>query len=115
MMINKIIITESQYNRLFKPLLKENQFDIVLSDVLEDLDKNYEKVKAVVSDYHDYKEEPRFKVKVNGEAISPKDLLEYLKFKYHGICGEKFLKQVIDDWYHNKIVDGHLSKNITLT
>jgi predicted transcriptional regulator len=113
-MINKIIITETQFNRLFKPLLKESHFNTVLSNVLEDLDKNYEKATAVVKDYRDYHEKPRFKVKVDDSLITAKDLLEYLKYKYHEVCGEDFLIQVIDDWYHSKIDGGHLSKNITL-
>lgn len=114
MMTKKIIITESQYNRLFKPLLKESHFNIVLDNVLADLDKNYEKVTAVVQDYHDYNEKPRFKVKVDDSLVDAKELLEYLKYKYHEVCGEDFLKQVIDDWYHGKIDGGHLSKNVTL-
>jgi hypothetical protein len=113
-MINKIIITESQYNRLFKPLLKESHFNTVLGNVLEDLDKNYEKATAIVKDYRDYHEKPRFKVKVDDSLIDAKELLEYLKYKYHEVCGSDFLKQVIDDWYHGKIDNGYLSKNITL-
>jgi hypothetical protein len=113
-MVNKIIITESQYNRLFKHRLKENLFDIVLNELLSDLNKNYEKVTAIVNDYHDYNEKPRFKVKVDGNVITAKELLEYMKYKYHEKCGENFIKQVIDDWFNDKIKDGFLSKNITL-
>ena len=110
----KIVITESQYNRLFKPLVKESDYHIILDNIINDLNKNYETVTAVVKDYHDYNEQPRIKVKVDGSVINAKDLLEYFKYKYHGVCSEEFLKQVIDDWYHNKIKDGVLSKNITL-
>ena len=113
-MKRKLIVTESQYNRLLKPTLNESDFHIILDDVLEDLNKNYESVTAVVRDYHDYNEQSKIKVKVDGSVISPKDLLEYLKYKYHGVCGENFLKQVIDDWYHDRIKNGMLSKNITL-
>lgn len=114
MMIKKIIITESQYNNIIKPMIKEGAYHVVLDDVLNDLNTNYEKVTAVVKDYHDYNEKLRFKVKADDSIITAKDLLDYFKYKYHGVCGENFLKQVIDDWYHNKIKDGTLSKNITL-
>lgn len=111
---NKIIITESQYTALVNRLISEGDFHIILNTVLDDLKNNYECVNAVVKDYHDYVEEPRFKVLVDGNIITPIDLLNYLKYKYHGICGETFLKQVIDDWYHDRIKNGMLSKNITL-
>jgi hypothetical protein len=113
-MIKKIIITESQYNKNIKPLIKEGDYHIVLDEVLDNLNNNYEKVTAIVKDYHDYNEQPRFKVKADDTIINAKDLLDYFKYTYHGICGEEFLKQVIDDWYHDEIKDGMLSKNITL-
>jgi hypothetical protein len=113
-MVNKIIITESQYNRLIETLANDSHFDIVLGDVLEDLNKNYEKVTAVVHNGRDYKEGPRIKIKASGNIIKDKDLLEYMKFTYHEVCGEDFLKTVIDEWYHDRIVNGYLSKNITL-
>lgn len=112
-MTKKIIITELQYNKLLS-LINENDFHIILGDVVDDLNKNYKAVKAVVKGYHDYNEEPRIKVVVDGSVISDLDLLNYMKYKYHAVCGENFLKQVIDDWYHGRIKDGMLSKNITL-
>jgi len=113
-MIKKIIITESQYNKIIKPLIKEGDYHIVLDEVLDNLNKNYEMVTAIVKDYHDYNEQPRFKVKADDSIIEAKDILDYFKYSYHGVCGEEFLKQVIDDWYHGRIKDGMLSKNITL-
>jgi hypothetical protein len=110
----KLIITESQYNRVIKPLISESDYHVILDRVIEDLNKNYESVTAVIKDYHDYNEQPRIKVKVDDSIINAKDLLEYFKYKYHGVCGENFLKQVIDDWYHGRVKDGMLSKNITL-
>ena len=112
-MSKKIIITETQYNKLLS-FINEGDFHIILGDVIDDLNKNYEPVNAVVKDYHDYKEEARIKVMVDDSVISSLDLLNYMKYKYHAICGENFLKQVIDDWYHGRVKDGMLSKNITL-
>lgn len=112
--MKKLIITETQY-KVLKNLLSEGDYHIVLDKVVEDLNKNYKKVTAVINNNNrDYIEEPRFEVKVDKSVISAKELLEYFKFKYHESCGEEFLKQVIDDWYHNRIKDGLLSKNITL-
>jgi len=113
-MTKKIIITESQYNALLGKLINEGDFHVILNKVVEDLGINYEPVTAVVKDYHDYKEEPRFKVKADDSITTAKNILDYFKYKYHGVCGENFLKQVIDDWYHGRIKDGVLSKNITL-
>lgn len=114
MKIKKLIITESQYNRIIKSFINESDYHVILDNVIDDLNKNYESVTAVIKDYHDYNEESRIKVKVDNSVISPKDLLEYFKYKYHGVCGENFLKQVIDDWYHGRVKNGMLSKNITL-
>lgn len=113
-MTKKIIITESQYNSLLTSLINEGDFHVILNRVVEDLDTNYESVTAIVKDYHDYKEEPRFKVKADNSIATASAILDYFKYKYHGVCGEGFLKQVIDDWYHGRIKDGVLSKNITL-
>lgn len=110
-MSKKLIITESQYNRLFKKSLNESDYDIILDRVLSDLNKNYEKVSAVVKGYHDYNEKPMIKVKVDGSVITPRALLEYLKYSYHSVCSSEFLRQVINDWYNDNIVDGNLSKN----
>ena len=43
----KIVITESQYNRLFKPLVKESDYHIILDNIVNDLNNNYETVTAV--------------------------------------------------------------------
>lgn len=113
-MKTKLIITESQYNRVIKPLLNESILSNILDEVVTDLDKNYERVTATIKDNHDYVNKPRFKVIVDDSVITAKDLLDYMKYKYHDKCGEDFLKQAIDDWYHDKIKNGMLSKNITL-
>lgn len=111
--MKKLIITESQYTKL-KKVLSEGLYHIMVEKIVEDLNKNYKKVTAVVNNNRDYVEESRFEVKADKSVISANDLLEYFKFKYHDNCGEEFLKQVIDDWYHDRIKDGLLSKNITL-
>lgn len=113
-MKTKIIITESQYNRLIKPMLNESVLSIVLDDIISDLDKNYDRVTATIKGYRDYQNKPRIKVLVDGSIITAQQLLNYLKGKYKDKCGEDFLKQVIDDWYHENIKNGMLSKNITL-
>jgi hypothetical protein len=113
-MKTKLIITESQYNRLIKPLLNESLIAMVLDEIVSDLDKNYERVTATIKNNHDYVDKPRFKVLVHGGIITAKELLDYMKYKYHDKCGEDFLIQTIDDWYYKKIKNSMLSKNITL-
>ena len=113
-MKTKLIITESQYNRLIKPIINESAVAMVLEDIIEYLDKNYDKVTATVRDYYDYVNKPRFKVLADDSVITAKQVLDYFKNKYFDRCGEDFLKQAIEDWYYNKIKDGLLSKNITL-
>ena len=53
-MKTKLIITESQYNRLIKPLLNESLIAMVLDEIVSDLDKNYERVTATIKNNHDY-------------------------------------------------------------
>ena len=95
-------------------MIKENDYSVILDDLLSDLTMNYEKVNAMVKDYHDYKNQQMIKVLADNSVITPKNLLEYFKVKYHGLCGEHFIKQVIDDWYFDRVKDGMLSKNITV-
>ena len=52
------------------------------------------------------------KVNLDEEIISPKDLYEYMQFKYK--TNEEFTKQVIRDWMFGKISDDfQLSKNVS--
>jgi len=109
-MKTKLIITESQYNRI---IAESNQHSGMVKVMKEFLDKSYEPVENFVREGGEYFEKPMVKVKLDEEIISPKALYEYMKYKFE--AGDEFTKQVIRDWMYNKITDDYqLSKNVAL-
>lgn len=109
-MKKKLIITESQYNRL---IVEANQHNNMVKLMKEFLDKSYEPVESFVREGGEYFDKPMFKVKVDEEVISPQAVYEYMKYKFE--AGDEFTKQVIRDWMFNKITDDYqLSKNVAL-
>ena len=79
----------------------------------EELDANYEPISKFVREGGEYFETPMVTVKADGEAITPKDLYEYMKYKHK--MGDEFTKQVIRDWMFGNIKDNYLlSKNVTM-
>lgn len=112
-MKQKLIISEEQYNNLYKFITESSIYEDKVNEILKDLEMNYKKALEKYRDGNEYKQRKVFEIKADGDIISPKDLLIYLKNKYD--VGEEFLKQLLDDWCHNKIKDGRLSKNVSLT
>jgi hypothetical protein len=111
-MSTKLIITESQYNRL-QQRLTETAFSSMVRRMKEDLDANYTPTENYVREGGEYSNVPMFKVNLDEELISPSALYEYLKNKYN--MGEQFTQQVIRDWVDNKITNEFmLSKNVPL-
>ena len=111
--MKKLIITESQLARLEKRI-NESAHSSLVKKMKEELDMNYEPIAKFVREGGEYHEQPMIQVKADGEAISPKDLYEYMKYKYK--VSEAFTQQVIRDWVDNKITDDYrLSKNISLS
>ena len=109
-MKKKIIITESQYNRI---ILESNMHSAMVKQMKEFLDNSYEPSENVMREGGEYFNKPMVKVKVDEEIISPKDLYEYMKYKFE--AGDEFTKQVIRDWMFNKITDNYqLSKNVPM-
>tara|TARA_R110000851_G_scaffold142800_2_gene281534 strand:+ start:2607 stop:2948 length:342 start_codon:yes stop_codon:yes gene_type:complete len=111
-MKHKLIISESQYNRLNNFLFENTRYSAMVTTITDDLNKNYNKVIETYRENQEYKQRAGFEIMVDGQVISPKNLLEYFKKKY--AVGEGFLKQLLEDWCDNKIKDGFLSKNIGL-
>jgi hypothetical protein len=112
-MKKKIIITESQMNRLKVNLVESSAHAIMVKQMKEELDGNYEPVVKFVREGGEYFEEPMVTVKVDKEVITPKSLYEYMKYKYK--VNDEFIKQVIRDWMFGKITDNYgLSKNVSL-
>ena len=113
-MKKKLIITESQFNHLKKTLNENNVHSRIVKQMKEELDANYSPISKFVREGGEYFEQTMIEVKTDGEAISAKDLFEYMKYKYK--VGESFTQQVIRDWVDGKITnDYRLSKNVSLS
>jgi len=110
-MKKKLIITESQYKRI---ILESNIHGGMVRQMKEFLDNSYEPVEKFVREGGEYFEKPMIMVKADEEIISPKDLYEYMQYKFE--MGDDFTKQVIKDWMFNKITDDYqLSKNVAMS
>ena len=109
----RIIITESQSNRLKQYLNETSIHGNIVKQIKDELDNNYVPVGQYVRQGGEYFDKPMIKIKVDGELITPKSLYEYLQYKYK--VGDEFIKQLIKDWMFNKINDDYsLSKNVPL-
>lgn len=129
-MKKKLIITESQLERLKIILNEENRHALVVKQLKTELDSNYEPIEKYVRKGGEYSPTAMVKSLTDEEEISVKELYDYMKYK-HGIGDEsidetndtshnnkpskEFLKQVIEDWMFGKINDDYsLSKIIPL-
>ena len=111
-MKKKLIITESQLERLKQSINENSVHSRIVKRMKEELDANYAPISKVVREGGDYSQQPMIEVKVDGEAISVKDLYEYMRYKYK--VSKPFTQQVIKDWVDGKITDDYrLSKNIS--
>lgn len=111
-MRKKLIISESQYDMLNAYISEVSDHQVFVEKIVKDLNDNYKKAVETYREGNEYKKRKVFEIIVDGDIITPKDLLEYLKYKYE--VGEGFLKQVIDDWCNDRIVDNSLSKNVSI-
>ena len=109
----KVIITESQLERLRGYIHESEVFSRMVSRIKKDLDTNYEPMMGIKRKGGEYIETPMIKIKVDGENITPKALYDYMMYKYKQ--DEEFMKQVIRDWVFGNITDDNrLSKNVSL-
>jgi len=112
--LKKIIITERQKEILTKFELNEtNRYDILVKKVVDDLNLNYEPIVGTYRKGGEYFEKPIIKIKADGQTTSPKELLDYLKFKNKSV-GDKLLRQIILDWVNGDIKNYTLTKNVGL-
>lgn len=101
-------------NRLSVNLVENSAHSVMVKQMKEELDSNYEPVAKFVREGGEYFEKPMITVKADNEVITPKSLYEYMKYKYK--VNDEFIKQVISDWMFNKITDNYgLSKNVSLS
>jgi len=111
-MKKKLIITNNQYVNLRKHINENKVYEDNINKIVKFLEANYNKVLEKYRDSNEYKNKKSFEIKADGDIITPKDLMIYLKNKFK--VGEGFIKQLLDDWCDNKIKDGRLSKNTSL-
>ena len=119
-----VIITEETEQKLIADILEEAFYptsDKVLA-IKEYLDKNFAKQKLDSLDDNGYPTKENTVVLLSKEkqplkTLNMKELLRLLDDKFHNMVSDnvdrkKFLKQVIRDWYQNKIKNnGILSVN----
>lgn len=110
----RLIISENQFKRLKEILTEGNMHSNMVRKIKTELDSNYEPTQKFIRKGGEYFEKHMILIKADNEVIDPKDLFEYLKYKYK--VGDDFIKQVIKDWFFSKISDDHrLSKNVTIS
>lgn len=113
-MKTKLIITESQFSVLKDYISESTAHSTIVKQMKKELDANYKPISKFVREGGEYSEQPMIQINADEEAITPKDLYEYMKNKYS--VGSDFIKQVIRDWVDGKITkDYRLSKNVSLT
>lgn len=109
----KITITETQLKTLKTVLNENHSFSLMVKRMKAELDKNYTPVNKFVRKGGEYHDEPMIMVNVDKETITPKELYNYMKYKYK--MGDLFTKQVIRDWVDDEISDDFmLSKNVPM-
>lgn len=113
--MKRIVITERQREILAKFELNEaNDYELMVKKVVDDLNLNYEPVVGTYRQGGEYFEKPIVKIKADGQTTSPKELLDYLKFKNQSVS-EKLLRQIILDWVNGDIENYTLTKNVGLS
>lgn len=112
-MKKKLIITNNQYVKLRQHINENKIYEDNVNDIVKFLEANYNKVLEKYREGNEYKNKKAFEVKADGDIITPRDLMIYLKSKFN--VGEGFIKQLLDDWCNGTINNGRLSKNTSLS
>jgi len=113
-MARKVIISENQLSMLKNHICEVDSHEIMVRRVVADLDLNYEPSQGTFKKGGEFHEEAMVLNKVSQELMTAKSLFEYLKYKYS--LGDKFIQQIINDWYKGNLSDsGSLSKNISIS
>ena len=113
--MKRIVITERQREILAKFELNEaNDYEVMVKKIVDDLNLNYEPVVGTYRQGGEYFEKPIVKIKADGQTTSPKELLDYLKFKNQSVS-ERLLRQIILDWVNGDIENYTLTKNVGLS
>ena len=94
-------------------ITEANDFELLVKKIVDDLNLNYEPIVGTYRKGGEYFEKPIVKIKADGQTTTPKELLDYLKFKNKSVS-DKFIKQIILDWANGDIDGYSLSKNVSL-
>jgi hypothetical protein len=112
-MKKKLIITESQFDKIKKILSETTMHARVVKEMYDFLNSNYTPTENYVREGGEYFGKTMFKVNADNELVSAKQVYEYMLYKFG--MNEEFTKQVIRDWVSGNINDNYmLSKNIPL-
>ena len=127
-MKKKLIITESQLERLKVKLNEQNTHALIVKQLKNELDSNYEPIEKYVRKGGEYFPTAMVKSLTDEEEISVADLYEYMQH-IHNIndkpidetdgtpnkkpFSKEFLKQVIEDWMFGKITDDYSLSKLT--
>lgn len=129
-MKKKLIITESQLERLKLKLNEDSTHALIVKQLKNELDSNYEPIEKYARKGGEYTPTAMVKNKVDEEEMSIAELYEYMQHKFNigdksidetgethpkNTPSKEFLKQVITDWMTGNISDDYsLSKMIPL-
>lgn len=129
-MKKKFIITESQLERLKLKLNEDNTHALIVKQLKNELDSNYEPIEKYARKGGEYSPTAMVKNKVDEEEMSVAELYEYMQHKFNignepidetnkthpkNTPSKEFLKQVITDWMCGNITDNYsLSKIVPL-
>jgi hypothetical protein len=114
--MKKIKITSEQLGLLSKLITEESNKEAMVSKMKKELSRSYEPTFGTQKKGGEYFDKPMIMNKVSNEMITDEAVYSYLKYKkdYDGLS-EKFIKQVIRDWYGGKLEDTNtLTSNVAM-
>jgi hypothetical protein len=103
-MKKKVIITESQLNKIVSYINETEQVTQITKLIADDLLMNYEPAIGTVNNGLEFEHHFIITKKVDGDRLSAGALFDYMTTKYKNV-NDDFIKQVITDWYEG-VLDG---------
>lgn len=97
-------------------LNESRDYEMILKRVVDDLNLNYTPIAGTYRKGGEYFEKPMIKIEADGDMITPKELLVYLRYKNKNLS-DAFLKQIILDWANGRFSgkkEYSLSKNVSI-
>lgn len=111
-MRQKIKITSRQLDMLVEAATIQNR---VVKRIVDYLNAYYEPMVGIYAGQDEYHNGGLIMNKVDGETMAPFALFDHLKAKFGQNLSDKFIQQVIRDWYGGELDDSYmLSKAVTI-